>query len=197
MMGTLAVILMMISRVPVMSSQMLYSPPSSCIGNHVRPRLIIIGCQKGGTSSLFADLASSVANGPSVDTANELRPEARHVNTACHGRHDPKECNVFATQSTMTTLYREFGERFCRPRSLTVNYCTRLRARPPETSSYFFNLYDACSERTTSMSSWCRAQVVNTSTDASDAKKKELHCVPLAPTDASPTYSTRPHVCDS
>jgi hypothetical protein len=138
----------------------------ACRNGYVLPKLFIIGSQKGGTSSLYADLTSS--------------NDRMVMSTACRNRHDPKECNVFTTHSTLSNLYQSFGNSFCRPGGTTTNYCTRLKGRGFKSSDFFTSQYDSCS-----------AASIEACVNPSSNKSA---CVPLVPIDASPTYSTRPHV---
>lgn len=131
----------------------------------VLPKLWIIGSQKGGTSSLFADLKSSY--------------QGMLMSTACRNRHDPKECNVFTTHSTLHNLYHNYGKKFCRKNGTTANYCTRLRNRGFKISSFFTSQYDKCNV---------------SSEPCSHPLSNKSSCIPLIPIDASPTYATRPHV---
>lgn len=138
-------------------------------GLNILPKLFIIGSQKGGTSSLYSDLKSSY--------------QGRIILTACRNRHDPKECNVFSTHSTLGNLYHSFGTQFCRPGGTTANYCKLLQGRGFKSSSYFTSLYDSCNVSSASPLQSCL-----------DPASDKSSCVPLIGVDASPTYATRPHV---
>jgi hypothetical protein len=64
---------------------------SSCRDGHVAPRLFIIGAQKGGTSSLYAELASvgkGLVSSSSCSTT----------------QNDQKECNVFTAHTVRVHL---------------------------------------------------------------------------------------------
>ena len=168
---------------------------------HLRPTLFLIGGQKCGTSSLFTDLVRHGGGG-----------EGGGVHTACRWRHDPKECNVFTTHTTLAARSELFGKLFCRPGSSTRNYCARLRGRPPQPASYFLSAYDGCASAANSGSATtCRhvlvppsdsknrttsaTTTVTTTLATSNLPPGDNHntCAPQLSMDASPTYLSRPH----
>ena len=107
------------------------STSQQCVGGRVRPKLFIIGCQKGGTSSLFAELVGAT--------------QGAVAGYACRWtKTDAKECNAFSSHTTLSNMYLEYGESFCRPGSITDNYCRRLKARRYQPSHFFHGQYDEC-----------------------------------------------------
>lgn len=150
---------------------------------HLRPRLMLIGGQKCGTSSLFSDLTRQSA----VSMGRTL------VSTACRFRHDPKECNVFTIHTTLQAKSLGYGSDFCRNDGSTHNYCARLRARPLKSSNDFLVAYDRCAwkNNTGGDDNTCQYAVIphlrNNKTSHAHKDSWQEFCAPMVGLDASPT----------
>lgn len=146
----------------------------TCRGQRRVPWLIIIGAQKGGTSSLFRDLVGWSSG--SIDSACKTTS------------NDTKECNSFHNHRHVNQT--DLGYLFCTSSSTTRNYCMRLRARQAKAAAFFHTRYDACPPPASveSESSFSVASSFTVQIPQATAQRVVL------PMDASPTYSCRPHV---
>lgn len=102
-------------------------PPQPCVGGRLRPSLLLVGCQKCGTTGLWG----SLTRGGSFVSACQTT------------KSDAKECRVFNGHPSPNAL-REFGDTYCARGHVTRNYCQRLFEQGPKNLSFFLRQFDPC-----------------------------------------------------